>query len=142
MYITRTTTKSKNKSSQRTLLRQSFREGRKVKNRTIANLSHCSKEEIEAVEFALKNKKSLDKLIAVDDLKITRGMRLGAVWTGLEIARRLGIDKALGAEREGAWRYILRRNLWRAGEIAANRSKKQSSVERLVEKKNCKIFAK
>ena len=101
MYITRTTTKFKNKSSQCSLLRQSFREGRKVKNRTIANLSHCSKEEIEAVEFALKNKKSLDKLIAVDDLKITRGMRLGAVWTGLEIARRLGIDKALGAEREG-----------------------------------------
>ena len=42
------------------------------------------------------------------------------------------IEKLLG----GGLRYILRRNLWRAGEIAANRSEKQSSVERLVEKKN------
>ena len=41
----------------RILLRTSYREGKKVKHKTIANLSKCSSEDITAIEFALKNKK-------------------------------------------------------------------------------------
>jgi len=36
----------------RHLLRQSYRENGKVKHRTIANLSSCSAEEIEAIKLA------------------------------------------------------------------------------------------
>ena len=37
----------------------SDREGEKVKHRTLANLSHCSDEEIEAIRIALKGKKQI-----------------------------------------------------------------------------------
>jgi len=33
-------------------LREGYREGGKVKHRTLANLSHCSDEEIEAIRIA------------------------------------------------------------------------------------------
>ena len=36
-----------------------MREGGKVKHRTLANLSHCSDEEIEAIRIALKMKKQI-----------------------------------------------------------------------------------
>ncbi|HET6202828.1 MAG TPA: IS1634 family transposase, partial [Planctomycetota bacterium] len=38
------------------LLRESFREGAKVKNRTLANLSHWAPERIEALRQILKGK--------------------------------------------------------------------------------------
>ena len=37
----------------------SDREGGKVKHRTLANLSHCSDEEIEAIRIAFKMKKQI-----------------------------------------------------------------------------------
>ena len=37
----------------------SDREGEKVKHRTLANLSHCSDEEIEAIRIAFKMKKQI-----------------------------------------------------------------------------------
>jgi len=40
-------------------LREGHREGGKVKHRTLANLSHCSDEEIEAIRIALKGKKQI-----------------------------------------------------------------------------------
>jgi len=43
----------------RVLLREGYREGGKVKHRTLANLSHCSDEEIEAIRIALKGKKQI-----------------------------------------------------------------------------------
>lgn len=47
MYITKPTRKSQNgKTYQTILLWQSYREGGRVKNRTIANLTHCKPEEI------------------------------------------------------------------------------------------------
>ena len=45
------------------LLRESYRENGKVKNRTIANLSHCSQEEIDALKLALKYKGNLSELV-------------------------------------------------------------------------------
>jgi hypothetical protein len=43
MYITETTRTGANGTSYRcVLLRQSYREGGQVKNRTLANLSHCT----------------------------------------------------------------------------------------------------
>ncbi|MEX2703457.1 MAG: hypothetical protein Q6368_010400 [Candidatus Baldrarchaeota archaeon] len=40
-------------------MREGYREGGKVKHRTLANLSHCSDEEIEAIRIALKGKKQI-----------------------------------------------------------------------------------
>jgi hypothetical protein len=41
-----------------------YREDGKVKHRTLGNLSHCSKQEINAIRFALKNKDRLPEILA------------------------------------------------------------------------------
>jgi len=48
-----------NKTYKRVLLRGGYREGGKVKHRTLVNLSHCSDEEIETIGIALKMKKQI-----------------------------------------------------------------------------------
>ena len=48
-----------NKTYKSVLLIEGYREGGKVKHRTLANLSHCSDEEIETIGIALKMKKQI-----------------------------------------------------------------------------------
>ena len=63
MYLSRSKFKTKSgKIYSSILLRHSYREGKKTKKRTIANLSKCSKEEISAIELALKHKHDLTNL--------------------------------------------------------------------------------
>ncbi len=52
MHIVENKTKGAKKIYHTILLRESYREGKKVKKRTIANLSNCKKEEIEAKKKA------------------------------------------------------------------------------------------
>jgi len=58
MYLTEVLTRSSSGaiSHRCILLRESYREDGKVKNRTVANITHCSPEEIAAIRFALENK--------------------------------------------------------------------------------------
>ena len=96
----------------RSLLRENYREDGKVKHRTIANLSHCSVEEIDAIKLALKHKKDLTKLVSLSkDITIHQGRSVGAVCAIHDIARQLGIHKALGPTRDGKlalWQIIAR----------------------------------
>jgi hypothetical protein len=113
MYITQTTAPSKSGQSYLcTLLRESYREGGAVKNRTIANLSHCKPEEIAALRLALEHKDNLAELGSIEDsVRLQQGLSVGAVWTVYVVAKRLGIEKALGTEREGKlalWQVIAR----------------------------------
>ena len=59
MYVDLCKYKRGNKTYKRVLLREGYREGGKVKHRTLANLSHCSDEEIEAIRIVLKSKKQI-----------------------------------------------------------------------------------
>jgi len=59
MYVDICKYKRGNKTCKRVLLREGYREGGKVKHRILANLSHCSDEEIEAIRIALKMKKQI-----------------------------------------------------------------------------------
>ncbi len=113
MYITQTTAPSKSGQVYLcTLLRESYREGGVVKNRTIANLSHCKAEEIAALRLALEHKDNLAELGSIEDsVRLREGLRVGAVWTVYTVAKRLGIEKALGTERAGKlalWQVIAR----------------------------------
>jgi predicted type IV restriction endonuclease len=56
MFIVKNTKRIGEKVYRTVLLRKSYREGKKVKKQTIANLSNCSEEEVNAISFALKNK--------------------------------------------------------------------------------------
>ncbi|MEN8246782.1 MAG: IS1634 family transposase [Thermodesulfobacteriota bacterium] len=101
MYVDTATIKRKDKSYTRHLLRTSYRQNGKVKHKTIANLSSCSKDEIQAIKLALKHKKDLSVLFTTKDVETVLGKRIGAVWTLKVIAERLGITKALGADHHG-----------------------------------------
>lgn len=97
----------------RHLLRQNYREDGKVKHRTIANISSCSAEEIAAIKLALKHKDNLAELgsASIAEVSLSQGYSMGAVWTLYEMAKQLGITRALGSTRQGKlalWQVIAR----------------------------------
>src|ERR1700751_1362449 len=79
------------------LLRESYRDGAKVKNRTLANLSDWPAERIETLRAALRG----DKLVPAEGLEIVRALPHGHVAAALGMARRIGLDDLLpeGPER-------------------------------------------
>lgn len=101
MHVDDQTYQKNGKTYRRALLRNSYRKNGKVHHDTIANLSMCSVEEIEVIKFALKNKKNLTTLkIPEEKLQTRQGMSVGAVWLLYQLAKRLGIEKALGRRKE------------------------------------------
>ncbi len=113
MYVDASTVRTPTgKSYTRYLLRKSYREQGKVKHRTIANLSSCTPEEIEAIRLALRHKQNLTALASLkDDFRLEQGLSVGAVWTVFDVARRLGVVDALGSTRAGKlalWQVIAR----------------------------------
>lgn len=96
MFLVKNTSKrSSGKVYHSVLLRESYREGKKVKKRTVANLSNCSEEEINAISSALKNKGS--KPTPNEEFSITQGRSIGSVYVLHAVAERLGIIQALGS---------------------------------------------
>ena len=104
--------KSSKKIYKSVLLRESYRENGKVKKRTIANLSNCKPEEIAAFKLALKYKDNLTELGSLkESVELQEGQSVGAIWTIYQIAKRLGIERALGSEFAGKlamWQVIAR----------------------------------
>jgi hypothetical protein len=89
MYITRVPNRG---SPPAILLRESYRDGDKVKTRTLANLSRWPEARIAALKQALKG----ETLAAVPDrLTIERSLPHGHVAAVLGMARKLGLDRLL-----------------------------------------------
>jgi len=84
------------------LLRESFRDGNRVKNRTLANLGKWPAEKIEALRAVLRG----DKLVPTGaGLEIVRALPHGHVAAALGIARRIGLDRLVsGANATSSWR--------------------------------------
>jgi DDE family transposase len=112
MYIDTSHITRGGKTYTRHLLRESYRAHGKVLHRTIANVSHCSEAEIEAMRLALRHKEALEHLGTIQDaITLKQGTSFGAVWTVYHVARRLGLEQALGTTREGKlalWQVIAR----------------------------------
>jgi hypothetical protein len=112
MYVNTSHITRGGKTYTRHLLRESYRAHGKVLHRTIANVSHCSAAEIEALRLALRHKESLEHLETIQDaITLKQGLSFGAVWTVYHVARRLGIEQALGTTRDGKlalWQGIAR----------------------------------
>src|ERR687885_2986524 len=112
MYIDTSHITRGGKTYTRHLLRESYRANGKVLHRTIANVSHCSEAEIEAIRLALRHKGELEHLGTLQEaVTLKQGLSFGAVWTVYHIARRLGIAQALGTTREGKlalWQVMAR----------------------------------
>lgn len=163
MYIDASTVRNGEKSYTRYLLRESFRDGGKVKHRTIANLSKCSEQDIAAMRLAFKHKDQLSTLSAqldgpisvpkvpqldtpiaeaktavVSDIdlmhvQLHQGQSIGAIWLLAELARELGITSALGSERAG------RLALWQVLARAIDQGSRLSAV-RLARVHACGIL--
>src|SRR5499425_837145 len=112
MYVDTSRITRGDKTYTRHLLRESYRAHGKVLHRTIAHVSHCAEAEIEALRLALRHKEDLEHLGTIQDaITLKQGLSFGAVWTVYHVARRLGIEKALGTTRAGKlalWQVMAR----------------------------------
>jgi len=83
--------------------------GRVYHNRDKLN---CSATEIAALRLALRHKEALEHLGTIQDaITLKQGLSFGAVRTVYQVARRLGIEQALGTTREGKlalWQVMAR----------------------------------
>ncbi|MDI6794269.1 MAG: hypothetical protein QME81_15635 [bacterium] len=103
------------------LILKSIRDGKKVRHETILNISKWPKTVIDALEFALKNGKTMDlkELKDLKGLKQCQGKSFGALYTIIEICKRLGITDVLGKNQKAmltlimiAGRIICQRSRW------------------------------
>src|SRR5271155_948700 len=109
MFITEVVSKGKHgKSYTSILLRESFRVGSTVKSKTLAVLTRLPAHVLAAVRRAVAQPAdSLSKLADASDhsLRLRQGESFGALWTVDQIARQLGIKKALGLTQEAELTY-------------------------------------
>lgn len=105
------------------LLRQSYREGGKVKHRTLANLSMLPLPAIEAIRAVLKGQPvgTLDEQVEVE-----RSLPHGHVLAVLGTLRRLGLDRMLSSrprrERELVLGMVVMRVLKPSSKLATTRN--------------------
>src|SRR5271163_2310784 len=105
------------------LLRESYREDGKTKNRTLANLSDWSSDRIELLQAVLRG----DKLLPADQVvQIERALPHGHVLAALATARRVGLEALLprrGSQRKRdlAYGLIIARLLEPAAKLATAR---------------------
>ena len=104
------------------LLRESYRENGKVKNRTLANLTHLPLEQIELLSRVLKG----ETLVPADDaFRITRSLPHGHVQAVLGMIRRLGLEPLIAGrpcrERDLVVAMIAQRILQPSSKLAATR---------------------
>jgi hypothetical protein len=101
MYVTRVPNRG---SAPAILLRESYRDGAKVKTRTLANLSRWSEAKIEALRLVLKG----EPVAAVPDrLAIERSLPHGHVAAVLGMTRKLGLDRLLPRRPRRLARLVL-----------------------------------
>jgi transposase len=112
MYVDTSTVQQKGKAYTRHLLRESYRDNGKVRHRTIANLSRCSEQEVEAIKLALRHKEELTELVSLrESLEIRQGPSVGAVWLLYSLAKDLKLVEVLGTDRQGKlalWQVLAR----------------------------------
>jgi transposase len=111
------------------LLRRSYREGGKVKNETLANLSHLPDELIELIRGALRGQ----RYVAADQaFAIERSRPAGHVAAALLMARRLELGRLLerqrSRERDLCVAMILARVIAPASKLATVRVLEQSTL--------------
>jgi transposase len=119
MYIARVPNRS---SPPAYLLRESYREGGKVKNRTLANLSHLPLEQIELMRRVLKG----ETLVSPNEVfSIGRSRPHGQVEIVLGVIRKLGLDRMIASrrsrERDLVVAMIAQRLLFPCSKLATTR---------------------
>lgn len=136
MYVDTSKSRKENgKIHIRHLLRESHRINGKVVKKTIANISHLSKNEIEALRLALRHKEELTELgVASKDVQLQQGPSIGGILLLKEIAVRFGITKALGEDTNGklALWQVIARAMDQGSRLSAVRLGKLHSADQLL----------
>lgn len=96
MFIQRTQRKTKDKIYHSVVLMENYREGKKVKHRTITTLTKWPKDIVDDLEKLLKGK----AVTCVEDMNLSVGKSFGAIEVIKQIAHKLGIEQALGNTKE------------------------------------------
>jgi hypothetical protein len=111
------------------LLRESYRENGKVKNRTLANLSSLPRQQIGMLSRVLRG----ESLVAADDaFRVTRSLPHGHVQAVLDMIRHLGLETLLASrpsrQRDLVLAMIAQRILHPSSKLAATRLWKTTSL--------------
>jgi hypothetical protein len=121
MHVATTRRQHKDKVYETVLLRRSFRQDGKVKNETLANLSHLPPEVIALIRDALAGETHVK---AGEGFEIERSLLHGHVAAVWAMADRLGLAKLLGppgAERDLAVALVVSRAVRPASKLATTR---------------------
>lgn len=123
MYVSTSKTTKNGKTYTTHMLRHSYRENGKVKHRNVGCLNLCSEDEVAAIRFALANKKEVQNMINIRDIKIKQGKSFGSVWATYQIAKLLSIDLSLGDSNDGkiALLQVLARTIAQGSKLKAVR---------------------
>lgn len=108
MFVSEVVSKGKSGQSYTSVLvRHNVRRGAKVITKTLAVLTHLPAHVIQAVRDAVERPASSLRQIAGNspELKMRNAESFGAVWTVDQIARQLGLHKALGVTEAAALAY-------------------------------------
>jgi len=96
MFIQRIYKKTAKKTYSSVLLMESYREGKKVKHRTISNLSKWPDALVTNFEKVLKGEKTTN----LTDLNLKQGKSMGGILAVSQVAKELGISQALGYTKQ------------------------------------------
>jgi hypothetical protein len=83
------------------LIRESFRENGKVKHRTITNISDQPPERIMAIKRALRGDFDHVAFSGLEGAGTKQGPQFGALYLTYQLAKRIGLEEALGKDRKG-----------------------------------------
>jgi Transposase DDE domain len=111
------------------LLRRTYREGGKVRNETVGNLSHLPAELVELIRRYLRG----ERFLSVDEsFQVERSLPHGHVEAALEMARRLEfprlLDRRPSRERQLCLAMLVERVLHPASKLATARALSDSTL--------------
>jgi hypothetical protein len=111
------------------LLRRTYREGDKVRNETVGNLSHLPAELVEVVRAWLRGERFL---VSVEAFEVERSLPHGHVAAVLAMARELGLarllDRERSPERQRSLAMLCQRVLQPGSKLACTRQLAQSTL--------------
>jgi len=96
MFIQRTRRKAKDKVYHSVALLENYREGKKVRHRTIATLTKWPKHIVDDLEKILKG----NAVFSLENLNLSNGKSFGAIQVVRQVAQKLGILQALGNSKQ------------------------------------------
>lgn len=119
MYVERVRKKQGAKTYESVLIRESYRDGGKVKHRTVANITKLPKNLIRTIRMELKGEKGEFR---VEDLENGSDREYGASAAFLRLAADIGLDKMISSTKS-SWRsdvmaMIVGRIVWQGSKLS------------------------